>query len=81
MAKSPIPKRDFATFTGNMRRLPPIMQHALQYEVLEDSPQALEYRVTKCLWAKSFLEGAPATSATPWSAIPISRWRPASTRS
>jgi len=57
MAKSPIPKRDFATFTGNLRQLPPIMQHALQYEVLEDSPQALEYRVTKCLWAKSFLEG------------------------
>jgi len=55
MARSPIPKRDFATFAANLRNVPPMMQHALQYQVLEDGPQALEYRVTGCLWAKSFL--------------------------
>jgi hypothetical protein len=57
MAGRSLPNRDFATFAANLRSLPPIIQHALQYEVLEDSPRALEYRVTQCLWAKSFREG------------------------
>lgn len=47
---------DIATFAAAMSRLPPLMQHALEAQVVERSPQAFEYRVTKCLWAKTFLE-------------------------
>ena len=56
MANKTLSKRDLATFTANMRSMPSIIQHALVWEVVEDSPQAFEYRVKQCLWAKSFRE-------------------------
>ena len=56
MAGRSLPKRDFATFTANLRSVPPLYQHAFQWEMLEDSPRAFEYRVTQCLWAKSFVD-------------------------
>jgi len=33
---------------------PPLMQHALDAEILERSPQAFVYRVKRCLWANVF---------------------------
>lgn len=56
MATKQIPKRDLATFTAGMRTPPPLMQHALAVELVEDSPEAFEYKVTQCLWAKMFRE-------------------------
>jgi hypothetical protein len=48
--------RDLAAFAANLRNPPPLLQHALEAEIVEDTRQALAYRVTKCLWAKSFLD-------------------------
>ncbi len=56
MEASPIPKRDMATWIGHMKTFPPLFQHALVYDVIEETPQALEIRVTQCLWAKVFRE-------------------------
>ena len=49
--------RDLATFASNMKNMPPLMQHALEAEIVEQSPEAFEYRVKKCLWAKVFRDG------------------------
>lgn len=46
--------RDLVAFAGNLKSMPPLMQHALEVEVVEQSPAAFEYRVKKCLWAKVF---------------------------
>lgn len=47
---------DLVAFAANMKKVPPLIQHALEAEVVEETPQAFEYRVTKCLWAKVFRE-------------------------
>ena len=49
--------RDLVSFASNMKNVPPLMQHALEAEIVEQSPAAFEYRVKKCLWAKVFREG------------------------
>jgi hypothetical protein len=56
MAGKKIPNRDLATFTAGMRKAPPLIQHALAVEMVEDSAQAFEYKVTQCLWARMFRE-------------------------
>jgi hypothetical protein len=43
-----------------MKNMPPIIQHALEAEIVEQTPDAFEYRVTKCLWSKAFRESAAA---------------------
>ena len=45
---------DLSAFTKNLKNPSPIIQHAIEAEILEDSGQAFEYRVSKCLWAKTF---------------------------
>jgi hypothetical protein len=32
------------------------MKHCLNFQIVEDTPNKLEFRFTKCLWAKTFLE-------------------------
>lgn len=56
MATRSIPNRDLATFAGNMRSMPPLYQHALFGEIVEDTARVFEYRVWRCLWAKAFRE-------------------------
>ena len=56
MARNPAANRDFATWVGGLRNVPPLYQHALVYTLVEDAPQAFEIRVTQCLWAKMFRE-------------------------
>jgi len=51
-----IPKRDLASFAAGIKFRPPLFQHALAGEIIEDTPQVFAYRVTKCLWAKAFRE-------------------------
>ncbi len=46
--------RDLVTFAASMKNMPPLFQHALEAEIVEQSPEAFEYRVRKCLWAKVF---------------------------
>jgi hypothetical protein len=52
--------RDLVTFAAGMKNMPPLMQHALEAEIVEQSPEAFEYRVRKCLWAKVFRDGDAA---------------------
>lgn len=56
MAGKKLPSRDFATFRSSMRMMPPLYRAALDFEVVEDAAELLEYRVKHCLWAKSFRE-------------------------
>jgi hypothetical protein len=46
--------RDLATLASNLKNPPPIIDHAIKAEILQDTPEAFEYRVSKCLWAKTF---------------------------
>jgi hypothetical protein len=48
--------KDLVTFAANMKNVPPLIQHALETEIVQETPEAFEYRVTKCLWAKMFRE-------------------------
>lgn len=54
MAGKTLPNRDFETFRASMRVMPPLYRAALDFEVVQDAPGVLEYRVKHCLWAKSF---------------------------
>ncbi len=47
---------DLTVFAANLKNMPPLIQHAIEAEILEQTPEAFEYRVKKCLWAKSFRE-------------------------
>jgi hypothetical protein len=60
MARRPPPRRDLDAWAGFMRNPPPLFQHALAFEIVEDSPQAFELRISKCLWAKTFRENDAA---------------------
>jgi hypothetical protein len=46
--------RDLVSLASNMKNMPPLMQHALEAEIVEQSPEAFAYRVKKCLWARVF---------------------------
>ena len=46
--------RDVATLAVRLKNMPPLMQHALDAEVVEQTPDAFEYQVNRCLWAKVF---------------------------
>jgi hypothetical protein len=55
MAESFPKKRDLAMMSF-FNRTNVLFQHALDYEVIEDTDRALELRVHRCLWAKTFCE-------------------------
>jgi hypothetical protein len=48
--------KDLTFLAAGMKGMSPLYQHALVGEVLAESPQLFEYKVTSCLWAKSFRE-------------------------
>ena len=56
MAGRSMLKRDIATWVAGMKFMPPLYQHALVVEIVEDTAQAFEFRVSQCLWAKAFRE-------------------------
>jgi hypothetical protein len=51
-----LPCNDFAAFNASMREPSHFAQHILTLEIVEDTPQAVEVKVTECLWAKTFRE-------------------------
>jgi hypothetical protein len=51
-----LPCNDFAAFNASMREPSHFAKHVLALEMVEDTPQAFEVRVTECLWAKTFRE-------------------------
>lgn len=56
MAGRPPAVSDLVTFAANMKNMPPLIQHTLEAEIVEQTPEAFEYRVKNCLWAKMFRE-------------------------
>lgn len=54
-AKS-LPKNDFAAFTAWSRDLNRFWKHVLTFDVVEDTDEAFEVKITECLWAKTFRE-------------------------
>ena len=51
-----LPCNDFASFTGSGSEPSHFGKHVLTREIVEDTPQAFELKVTECLWAKTFRE-------------------------
>ncbi|KPK79151.1 MAG: hypothetical protein AMS25_13635 [Gemmatimonas sp. SM23_52] len=51
-----VPNNDFATFKSWATDLDRFWEHALTFEIVEDTDQAFEVKVTECLWAKTFRE-------------------------
>ena len=51
-----VPCNDLAAFTASMRDPDHFAKHVLTVEIVEDTPQAIEVKVTECLWAKTFRE-------------------------
>jgi hypothetical protein len=47
-------KNDLATYTGDFRKPDRFWQNVLTFDVVEDTPQAFEAKVTECLWATTF---------------------------
>jgi hypothetical protein len=47
---------DFAAFNASMKEPDHFSKHILTLEVVEDTPRAVEVKVTECLWAKTFRE-------------------------
>jgi len=47
---------DFAAFNASVREPSRFAKHILTVEIVEDTPQAVEVKVTECLWAKTFRE-------------------------
>lgn len=54
------PKNDLATYTEDLRHPNPLFNHALTFQLVEDTPTAVEARITECLWAKTFREADAA---------------------
>ncbi len=51
-----LPSNDFDSFKSWVREADRFWQHALTFEIVEDSDTALEVKITECLWAKTFRE-------------------------
>lgn len=59
-----LPCNDFAAFTAGARQPSAFAQHILSLEIVEDTPQAFEVKVSECLWAKFFRERDAAELGT-----------------
>ena len=59
-AGKPPAVRDLVTLASSMKNMPPIIQHTLDAEITEQTPDVFEYRVRQCLWAKVFRDGDAA---------------------
>ncbi len=49
-----LPCNDFDAFNASLREPSRFAKHILTVEIVEDTPQAVEVKVTECLWAKTF---------------------------
>ena len=54
------PKNDLTTYTADLRNPDGLYRNALTFKLVEDTPTAVEARITECLWAKTFREAAAA---------------------
>jgi hypothetical protein len=49
-------KNDFAAFRAEARKSDRFWDHVFTLNIVEDTDKAMEFRVTECLWAKTFRE-------------------------
>jgi hypothetical protein len=49
-----LPKNDLAAFLTPLKSPDPLWQHALTWQMVEESEKVGEIKVTECLWAKTF---------------------------
>ena len=56
----PVPDRSMAAWSASLKTLSPVHEHALVYELLEDTPRVFAVRISKCLWAKVFRDSGAA---------------------
>ncbi len=58
--KIPVPpeKRDLAAWIAPVKQASPLFEHALELEVLKDTPAEFAIKVKQCLWAKTFRDKA-----------------------
>ncbi len=54
------PRNDLATYTADMRNPDPLFRHVLTFDLVEDTPAAVEAHISECLWAKTFREADAA---------------------
>ncbi len=47
---------DLKSYTEWMRKPDRFFQHVVAYSIVEDTPETVELKVTKCLWAKTFTD-------------------------
>jgi hypothetical protein len=47
-------KNDLATYTQDLRKPSRFWQNVLTFQIVEDTPQAVEVKITECLWAKTY---------------------------
>ncbi len=48
-----LPSNDFAAYGALVRERSYFGEHVLTLEIVEDTPQAMELKITECLWAKT----------------------------
>jgi hypothetical protein len=51
-----LPSNDFAAYVDSGSEPSRFAKHVLTREIVEDTPQTFELKVTECLWAKTFRE-------------------------
>jgi hypothetical protein len=49
-----LPKNDLATFVSLFRSDDPFWKHVLTLQTVEDTDRAIEFKISECLWAKTF---------------------------
>jgi len=49
-----LPKNDLAAYLAPLKSPNPLWQHALTWQVVEESERVAEVKITECLWAKTF---------------------------
>jgi len=55
IAAKNLPKNDLAAYAASIKNNEYFI-HILTYEIVEETDEAFEMRITECLWAKTFLE-------------------------
>ena len=60
------PSRALADWAASLKTPNRLFEHVLTYDIIEDSRQAFEVRVTECLWATTFRDADAAELGYSW---------------
>ena len=65
-AAAGLPDRSLAAWAASLKEPTPILEHALELDVVEESESVFEVRVTSCLWASTFRAADAADLGYAW---------------